>query len=146
MAKLTNPEPLPQEATQELERIRSAHRLRAPTASQTGSGGDDSPIRRDKREGGPTRSRPAPPHREARRELGAEGDGARAPSPAGLAGPLDLRGRGDGRRIEIEVVPIPREPKKHEPRGECHRGDLTPSTASECGEARSREDSHERRP
>jgi hypothetical protein len=38
MAKLTNPEPLPQEATRELERIRSAHRLRALTESESGSG------------------------------------------------------------------------------------------------------------
>jgi len=38
MAKLTNPEPLPQEATQELERLRSAHRLRALTDSESGSG------------------------------------------------------------------------------------------------------------
>ena len=38
MAKLTNPEPLPQEATQQLERLRSAHRLRALTDSESGSG------------------------------------------------------------------------------------------------------------
>jgi len=38
MAKLTNPEPLSQEVTQELERIRSAHRLRALTDSESGSG------------------------------------------------------------------------------------------------------------
>jgi hypothetical protein len=38
MAKLTNPEPLPQEATRELERIRSAHRLRALTETESGSG------------------------------------------------------------------------------------------------------------
>jgi hypothetical protein len=38
MAKLTSPEPLPQEATQELERIRSAHRLRALTETESGSG------------------------------------------------------------------------------------------------------------
>jgi hypothetical protein len=38
MAKLTNPEPLPQEVTQELERIRSAHRLRALTETESGSG------------------------------------------------------------------------------------------------------------
>jgi len=38
MAKLTNPEPLPQEVTQELERIRSAHRLRALTDTESGSG------------------------------------------------------------------------------------------------------------
>ncbi len=38
MAKLTNPEPLHQEVTQELERIRSANRLRALTESESGSG------------------------------------------------------------------------------------------------------------
>jgi len=38
MAKLTNPEPLTQELTQELERIRSAHRLRALTDAESGSG------------------------------------------------------------------------------------------------------------
>jgi hypothetical protein len=38
MAKLTNPEPLPQELTRELERIRSAHRLRALTDEESGSG------------------------------------------------------------------------------------------------------------
>ena len=38
MAKLTNPEPLPQEVTHELERIRSAQRLRALTDSESGSG------------------------------------------------------------------------------------------------------------
>jgi hypothetical protein len=38
MAKLTNPEPLPQELTRELERVRSAHRLRALTDSESGSG------------------------------------------------------------------------------------------------------------
>ena len=38
MAKLTNPEPLSQEVTQELERIRSAQRLRALTDSESGSG------------------------------------------------------------------------------------------------------------
>ena len=38
MAKLTNPEPLSQEVTQELERLRSAHRLRAITDSESGSG------------------------------------------------------------------------------------------------------------
>ena len=38
MAKLTNPEPLSQEVTQELERIRSAHRLRALTDTESGSG------------------------------------------------------------------------------------------------------------
>jgi hypothetical protein len=38
MAKLTNPEPLPQEVTHELEQIRSAHRLRALTDSESGSG------------------------------------------------------------------------------------------------------------
>ena len=38
MAKLTNPEPLPQEITRELERIRSSHRLRALTESESGSG------------------------------------------------------------------------------------------------------------
>jgi hypothetical protein len=38
MAKLTNPEPLPKELTRELERIRSAHRLRALTESESGSG------------------------------------------------------------------------------------------------------------
>lgn len=38
MAKLTNPEPLKQELTRELERIRSAHRLRALTDSESGSG------------------------------------------------------------------------------------------------------------
>jgi hypothetical protein len=38
MAKLTNPEPLSQEVTQELERIRSAHRLRALTNTESGSG------------------------------------------------------------------------------------------------------------
>jgi hypothetical protein len=38
MAKLTNPEPLSQELTRELERIRSAHRLRALTDSESGTG------------------------------------------------------------------------------------------------------------
>ena len=38
MAKLTSPEPLPQEATQELERIRAAHRLRSLTETESGSG------------------------------------------------------------------------------------------------------------
>jgi hypothetical protein len=38
MAKLTNPEPLSQELTGELERIRSAHRLRALTESESGTG------------------------------------------------------------------------------------------------------------
>ncbi len=38
MAKLTNPEPLSQEVTRELERIRSAHRLRALTDSESGTG------------------------------------------------------------------------------------------------------------
>ncbi len=38
MAKLTNPEPLSREVTQELERIRSAQGLRALTESESGSG------------------------------------------------------------------------------------------------------------
>lgn len=38
MAKLTNPEPLLQELTRELERMRSAHRLRALTDSESGTG------------------------------------------------------------------------------------------------------------
>ena len=38
MAKLTNPEPLSQELTRELERIRAAHRLRALTDSESGTG------------------------------------------------------------------------------------------------------------
>jgi hypothetical protein len=38
MAKLTNPEPLSQEANRELERIRAAHRLRALTDTESGSG------------------------------------------------------------------------------------------------------------
>jgi hypothetical protein len=38
MAKLTNPEPLSQDLTRELERIRSAHRLRPLTDTESGSG------------------------------------------------------------------------------------------------------------
>ncbi len=38
MAKLTNPEPLSQELTRELERIRSAYRLRALSESESGTG------------------------------------------------------------------------------------------------------------
>jgi hypothetical protein len=38
MAKLTNPEPLGKELIQELERLRSQHRLRALTEDESGSG------------------------------------------------------------------------------------------------------------
>jgi hypothetical protein len=38
MAKLTNPEPLSQEVTRELESIRSAHRLRSLTDAESGTG------------------------------------------------------------------------------------------------------------
>jgi hypothetical protein len=38
MAKLTNPEPLSQELTRELEQIRASYRLRALTESESGTG------------------------------------------------------------------------------------------------------------
>src|SRR3990172_5086951 len=38
MAELTNPEPLSQEVNRELERVRAAHRLRALTDTESGSG------------------------------------------------------------------------------------------------------------
>jgi hypothetical protein len=38
MAKLTNPEPLGKELTEELERLRSKHRLRALTEDESGTG------------------------------------------------------------------------------------------------------------